>query len=51
MKTRQALAAYQAVASATRVGPPVAEAVERQTRATRALFRRAFARDRRRGAG
>lgn len=39
---RQALAAHQAVAPARRVDSGIAEAVERQTRAMRALNRRAF---------
>ncbi|MEV5921948.1 DciA family protein [Streptomyces pseudogriseolus] len=39
----QALAAHQAVVPPSRVDPSIAEAVERQTRAMRALSRRAFA--------
>ncbi|MEU1669431.1 DciA family protein [Streptomyces sparsogenes] len=38
----QALAAHQAVVPPSRVDPSIAEAVERQTRAMRALSRRAF---------
>lgn len=38
----QALAAHQAVTSAQRLDPGIAEAVERQTRAMRELSRRAF---------
>lgn len=39
---REALAAHQAVAPARRVDPSIAEAVERQTKAMRALSLRAF---------
>lgn len=39
---RRALAAHQAIVPVRRMDPPIAEAVERQTRAMRELSRRAF---------